>query len=167
MYLIFNQDDQQERGAAYATIPYSSNTENETVVETTEDAIASIFEQAKADGETLGGADESIGAAIDDPLAFLDFLILDSTDTIVFDAGYVRETGDQTSTTSSLSASWTTSVSVSSVSSACFASATVAPPAVVCMFSSSRSRFRSSSSCCFVMSRILISITSVRARREN
>jgi len=102
MELIFTPDDSgTNRASGYATVEYSSNSEEETVVETTEDDLASIFEQAKADGETLDGADESIDAAIDAPLAFRDYLILDSNDTIVFDADYVRETNDETSTTSS------------------------------------------------------------------
>jgi hypothetical protein len=46
MYLIFNQDDQEKRGAAYATIPYSSETNNETVVETTEDGLTAMQEVA-------------------------------------------------------------------------------------------------------------------------
>jgi molybdopterin converting factor small subunit len=90
MYLIFNQDEQQKRGAAYATVPYSSNIENEAVVETTEDELASIFEQAKESDETLDGADVSIDVAIDDPLAFLDYLILKS-DEIAFDPRHTRE----------------------------------------------------------------------------
>ena len=61
----------------------------ETVVETTEDNLTSIFGQAKADGETLDGADASINAAIDDPLAFRDYLVL-VDESIEFDSDYVR-----------------------------------------------------------------------------
>ena len=96
MYLIFNQDDQEKRGAAYATVPYSSETNDETVGETTEGDLSAIFENAKSAGETLDGPDESIDAAIDDPLAFRDFLIL-VDGTIEFDSDYVRETPDGTS----------------------------------------------------------------------
>ena len=100
MKLILRPDESGTiRATGYATVPYSSDSEDETIVETTEDDLAAIFEQAKADGETLDGADESIDAAIDDPLAFRDFLILDSNDAIAFDADYVRE--DPTSSTSS------------------------------------------------------------------
>jgi len=95
MYLILNQDDQQKRGAAYATVSYSSDTNDEAVVETTEDDLAKIFEAAKADGGTLDGADASIDAAIDEPLSFLDYLVLVDGAT-EFDDGYVRESPDGT-----------------------------------------------------------------------
>lgn len=90
---IFNASD---RCRGYATVDYSSDAEDETVVETTEGDLAAVFEDAKAAGETLDGPDESIDAAIDDPLAFRDFLIL-VDETIEFDSDYVRETPDGTS----------------------------------------------------------------------
>jgi hypothetical protein len=62
------------------------------VVKTTESDLAAIFEQAQANGETLDGADASIDAAVGDPLSYLDFLILDSNDTILFDSDYARQT---------------------------------------------------------------------------
>jgi len=83
------------RGSGYATVEYSSNAEDETVVETTESDLAKIFEQAKANGGTLDGADASIDAAIDDPLSFLDYLVL-VDGTIEFDDGYIRESPDGT-----------------------------------------------------------------------
>ena len=95
MELIFEPDDSgTDRGTGYATVDYSSSAEDETVVETTEGDLASIFEQAN--GETLDGSDASIDAAVDDPLAFSDFLILDDSGSIVFDSDYVRETPDGT-----------------------------------------------------------------------
>jgi len=97
MELLFTPDDSgTNRGSGYATIPYSSDSEDETVVETTEDGLATIFKTAKAAGETLDGPDESIDAAIDDPLAFRDFLILDSNGSIEFDADYARPKPDET-----------------------------------------------------------------------
>lgn len=93
MELIFRPDDSGTiRACGYATVAYSSNANDETVVETTEDDLAAIFETAKADGGTLDGADGSIDAAIDAPISFLDFLILDADGTIVFDTSHVRET---------------------------------------------------------------------------
>jgi len=53
--------------------------------------LAAIFEQAKANGKTLAGVDDSIDAAIDDPLSYIDYLILDENDEIAFDSEYVRE----------------------------------------------------------------------------
>ena len=97
MKLLFRPDDSgTDRGTGYATVDYSSSAEDETVVETTEDALANVFENAKASGGTLDGTDETIDAAIDDPLGFLDYLILDDSGSIVFDSDYVRETPDGT-----------------------------------------------------------------------
>ena len=97
MELIFTPDDSgTERATGYATVDYSSNAENETVVETSESNLSAIFETAKSAGETLDGPDETIDAAIDDPLAFRDFLIL-VDGAIEFDSDYVRETPDGTS----------------------------------------------------------------------
>lgn len=97
MELIFTPDDSgTTRATGYATVPYSSDAEDETVVETTEADLVAIFEDAKSAGETLDGPDESIDAAIDDPLAFRDYLVL-VNGTIEFDSDYVRETPDGTS----------------------------------------------------------------------
>lgn len=63
---------------------------NAEVVETTESDLAAIFEQAKANGETLDGADASIDDAVEDPLSFIDFLIIED-ETISFDSKYARE----------------------------------------------------------------------------
>lgn len=95
MQLIFTPDTSgTTRATGYATVEYSGDSEDETVVETTEGDLASIFETAKSNGETLEGADSSIDAAIDDPLSYLDYLILDTNDSIAFDPDHVRE--DQT-----------------------------------------------------------------------
>jgi hypothetical protein len=95
MELIFTPEDTgTTRATGYATVPYTSDAEYETVVETTESDLASIFEDAKSAGKTLDGPDESIDAAIDDPLAFRDFLIL-VDGAIEFDSDYVRETEAQ------------------------------------------------------------------------
>jgi len=99
MQLIFTPDDSgTNRASGYATVPYSSDAEDETVAETTENALKKIFENAKADSETLDGADASIDSAVDDPLSYIDYLILDSNDAIVFDPDYAREDPTSTST---------------------------------------------------------------------
>jgi len=95
MQIIFKEKGDVLRSIGYANVGYSSNG-GETVVETTEGDLAAIFEDAKAAGETLDGPDESIDAAIDDPLAFRDFLILDSDDSITFDSDYARSKPDET-----------------------------------------------------------------------
>lgn len=91
MELIFTPDDSgKTRASGYATVDYSSSAENETVVETSEDGLASIFKTAKANGETLEGGDAPIEAAIDDPLSFIDYLVFDG-EAISFDSEYARD----------------------------------------------------------------------------
>jgi len=88
MQLIFAPDESEtNRATGYATVPYSSDAENETIIETVEGDVVAIFEDAKASGKTLDGADESIDAAIDDPLTFRDYLVLEDG-SIAFDEGY-------------------------------------------------------------------------------
>ncbi|ADD07791.1 uncharacterized protein Nmag_4283 (plasmid) [Natrialba magadii ATCC 43099] len=90
MELIFTPEDSgTKRASGYATVPYSSDAEDETVVETTKSELAAIFEAAKSDGKTLSSVDEGIGAAVEDPLPYRDFLILKNGE-IVFDEGYTR-----------------------------------------------------------------------------
>ena len=92
MELLFTPDNSgTDRGTGYATVDYSSSAEDETVVETTEDELSTIFETMKSNGEVLDGAEASIDAAVDDPLGFLDYLILDTDERLGFDDGYVRE----------------------------------------------------------------------------
>jgi len=98
MYALIDTED-GGRMHGFSKVEVSTNNDRFDVVETTEDDLAAIFEQAKSDSETLDGADESIDAAIDDPLAFRDFLILDSNGAVAFDPDHVRE--DQTASTSS------------------------------------------------------------------
>ena len=92
MKLLFTPDNSgTDRGTGYATVDYSSSAEDETVVETTEDELSTIFETMKSNGEVLDGAEASIDAAIDDPLGFLDYVILDEQGAVAFDDGHVRE----------------------------------------------------------------------------
>ena len=91
MQLIFTPDDSgTTRATGYATVEYSSDSEHETVVETTEDELATLFEEAKAADETLSGADVSIDAAIKDPLTYTDYLVLEGGK-ISFDTEHTRE----------------------------------------------------------------------------
>ncbi|ADD07793.1 uncharacterized protein Nmag_4285 (plasmid) [Natrialba magadii ATCC 43099] len=90
MQLIFTPDDSgTNRASGYATVPYSSDSEEETVAEITEDVLASVFQEAQDNGATLKGADESIDTAVDDPLSYRDYLILRDGE-IVFDESYSR-----------------------------------------------------------------------------
>ena len=48
MELLFTPDNSgTDRGTGYATVDYASSRLDETVVETTEDALANVFEDAK------------------------------------------------------------------------------------------------------------------------
>jgi hypothetical protein len=92
MQLLFTPDDAgTTRATGYATVDYSSNAENETVVETTEDDLSGIFQAAADGGVTdLAGTGEPIAAGVENPLAHRDFLVLEGGE-IVFDTGYSRE----------------------------------------------------------------------------
>ena len=91
MELIFTPDDTgKTRASGYATVSYSSDAEDETVVETTQENIATVFEQAKESDKTLDGADISIDAAVENPLAFYDYLVL-KDGKIAFNPGHTRK----------------------------------------------------------------------------
>jgi len=91
MHLIITPDESgTKRATGYATVEYSSDSENETVVETNQEKLASVFQTAADSGKTPDGAEASIDAAIEDPLTYRDYLVLEDGD-IVFDAGYTRE----------------------------------------------------------------------------
>lgn len=95
MELIFTPDDSgTNRASGYATVSYSSDAEDETVVETTEEDLAAVFQAAADQGVTdLPETGNSIDAAVEDPLAYQDFLVLEDGE-IVFDDGYTRPTGE-------------------------------------------------------------------------
>ena len=88
--IFYDEDgDGVLRMTGYAREGYQTTDENETLKETTEEELATIFQEAKDAGETLDGADASIDAAVDDPLSFDDFLVLESQE-ISFDTTYTR-----------------------------------------------------------------------------
>jgi hypothetical protein len=95
--IFYDDGDGVPRMTGYAREGYQTTDESESLTETTQEELSSAFQQAKENGETLDGPDETIDAAIDEPLAFSDFLIL-VDGTIEFDPDYVRETPDGTST---------------------------------------------------------------------
>jgi len=90
--IFYDDGDGVLRMTGYAREGYQTTDEDETLKETTEEAVATIFQEAKNAGETLNGADASIDAAIDDPISFDDYLILEGEE-ITFDTGYTR--GDE------------------------------------------------------------------------
>ena len=55
MELLFTPDNSgTDRGTGYATVDYSSSAEDETVVETTEDELSTIFETIFLQGRWRG-----------------------------------------------------------------------------------------------------------------
>jgi hypothetical protein len=74
--IFYDDGDGAPRMTGYARAGYRTTDENETLKETTEEALTGIFQEAKDAGETLDDADSSIDAAVDDPLSFSDYLIL-------------------------------------------------------------------------------------------
>jgi hypothetical protein len=89
MQIIFKEKGGVLRSIGFSNINYSSNA-GETVVEATEGGLVAIFEKAKRDGETIDAPDKTIDDAIDDPLAFRDFLIL-VDGTIEFNPDHERQ----------------------------------------------------------------------------
>jgi len=89
-------DTRTGRVSGYSTVDYSG-AKYEKTIESTEEDLSAVFKSAKSNGQTLDGAEASIDAAIEDPLPFLDYLIL-VDGSIEFDDAYVRE--DPSSTTS-------------------------------------------------------------------
>ena len=81
---IFREKDNRMEG--YATVAHSSSSGSVTV-ETTEDELGEIF--ANADVDELAGADEPIESAVEEPLEYRDYLVLED-DEITFDEGYSR-----------------------------------------------------------------------------
>jgi len=96
MELIFKEKNGEVRCIGYSSVSYSSDDGKEIVVQINEDELGNIF--ANSGINNLPKTDESIDAAVDDPLAFRDYLILDSNDAIVFDPDYAREDPTSTST---------------------------------------------------------------------
>jgi len=96
MKVIFDTSEQENRAVGYSKTSYRNNESNQELVDVSEDELSSVFQEAKERSETLDGADSSIDAAIDDPLAFFDYLILDSDGGITFDSDYARPKPDET-----------------------------------------------------------------------
>lgn len=95
MKVHFKTKNGKKRNHGYTLGEVPGYKQSVETVESTEDTLASVFETAKSNGETLDGSDETVDAAIDDPLSFVDFLIL-VDGTIEFDPDHVRETDAQT-----------------------------------------------------------------------
>jgi len=89
--IIFKEKDGVLRSIGYSSVTYSSNDDEEVVVEMAEDELSNIFDQA--DVNDLPGTGEPIESAVEEPLRFRDFLIL-KDDEIVLDDEYVREDED-------------------------------------------------------------------------
>jgi len=86
--LIFLDKNGTYRPSGWARYGYSSEIKNERTAATSEDELSDVFEQSGV--VELAGTDEPIEAAIEEPLRFRDFLILEDGE-IVFDDEYVRE----------------------------------------------------------------------------
>jgi hypothetical protein len=74
--IFYSDGDGSPRMTGYARKGYRTTDENETLKETSEKALANVFQEAKDAGERLDGTDASIDAAVEDPLSFEDYLIL-------------------------------------------------------------------------------------------
>lgn len=91
VYLIHKTEDESNRAVGYSTVPHSSSDESETTVKTTEKELADVFQDAKEAGvDELEGTGDPIKTAIDEPLRYYDYLILEVGE-IVFDTEYTRK----------------------------------------------------------------------------
>ena len=81
--LLTNNDG---RVKGYVSDLYTAQ-DGESLKETTGDELAGVF--ANADADDLAGTDEPIEAAVEEPLRFREFLILEDGE-IVFDSEYER-----------------------------------------------------------------------------
>ena len=81
------------RIVGYTSVNYASNRTDRESVKTTESELSAVFDEADVD--ELAGTGEPIEVAIDDPLAYRDYLILVDGE-IVFDDGYEREVDEDT-----------------------------------------------------------------------
>ena len=86
--LIFRDKNGTYRQSGWARYGYSSDVETEQTAATSEDELSAVFEESGVD--ELAGTGDPIEAAIEDPLRFRDFLILEDGE-ITFDDEYERE----------------------------------------------------------------------------
>jgi len=91
--LIFLDKNGTYRSSGWARYGYSSEIKNERTAATSEGELSAVFEDADVD--VLAGTDDPIEAAIEDPLTYRDFLILEDGE-IVFDDEYEREEVEDT-----------------------------------------------------------------------
>lgn len=88
--VLFNLEN--GRCTGYASERYNHQESNsETLVQTTKNGLSEVFKESGVD--ELAGTGKPIEAAVEDPLAFRNFLILEDGK-IVFDGEYVYEDGD-------------------------------------------------------------------------
>ena len=90
--IIFKEKDGVLRSIGYSSVNYSSNDDEEVVVEMAEDELSNIFDEA--DVNDLPETGEPVEAAVEDPLRFRDFLVLEGGE-IAFDEEYVRDAHDE------------------------------------------------------------------------
>jgi len=86
MQLIFKKNDDgtnRVTGAGKGLVSVSDS----QLVSTSEEGLSDVFANASVD--ELAGTGDPIEAAVEDPLAYRDFLVLENKE-IVFDAEYVR-----------------------------------------------------------------------------
>lgn len=86
--LMFDDAGRVKAHAKYET-DYLKN--NENIMDVEESELAAVFENAQEAGETLDGTDESIDAAVDNPLRFTDYLV-NANGSVEFDGDYTRDT---------------------------------------------------------------------------
>jgi len=79
-----------QRIVGWAASEYANDAAAETPIDCAEEDITAAFKRARDAGHSLAGVDESIDAAVAEPLDYLDYLIVESDGSVAFNAAYSR-----------------------------------------------------------------------------
>lgn len=87
---IVNASTSPQRIVGWARNEYQNDADSEQPVDCAEEDITAAFERARDAGHSLAGVDESIDAAVAEPLDYVDYLIVESDGSVAFNADYSR-----------------------------------------------------------------------------
>jgi len=88
MYVIIDTEG-ENRVQGYSMLKTSTSNPRFDIVETVKETLSGVFQDAADSGHSLAGADAMIEEAVEEPLPFCDYLVLED-DEISFDKSYER-----------------------------------------------------------------------------
>ena len=91
MNLIITTSESRRRAVGWARNEYSNDGADEEPVSCAEEDITAAFKRARDAGHSLAGVDEPIDAAVEEPLDYYDYLLVESDGSVVFNADYSRD----------------------------------------------------------------------------